>query len=551
MTYTSQQIPNTAQGGDVAFSRSSESNEDSKNNQQHTATSTGTSYTYQALNLLDRGMLRHIYPANKENPFPHSVYMGGDPYWGKLWDLFSNDSGGLDKMIEQAATQVDANATGIAWWRFGPKKTAALVTKPADIKMIIESNIDNLYFHDSTGSFALFFGPQSIFNSPHKSEQWSHARQRFKTALLDEVALRDDVKDMQDIISQYMQQITSSKDNTITNLEEFASSITMEMISKLKLGIEKIPENTKKKISQVISDATIELSNPWNQTASQYIPFYSLFSKSKLNHLLKDGYQILREEVIKPNSSGILKTKNWLNPTPEKEPKPDLMSQNIVYDITQFLVAGHETTAKLVLLSLMLLGDSRHQEILSKLRAEIHTIDLPPEQWTRDHLAKLPYMDALLQEVLRLYPPIPDMIFKVRNDFTIMSGNLQADDIIIISPRVTHRSKAIWGEDADEFKPERFFETRYGAYQHFPFGFMPRMCVGRLFSLQEAKLILARVVTQFDLQLDSKLHHPFPFHQVFTLRLELENVMMRFTPNASSKQEVKYDDEKKYRIGLS
>lgn len=494
--------------------------------------------TYQALGILDTYVLRNLLPANTARPFEEGD-IGGDAYWGQLWQLFREDGRGLDQIIEYAETCAKKTKRGLAWWRFGPKKTVVLLTQPADIEELLKANLKNILLHDSTGQFKEFFGPESIFSSPYRSKNWLRLRPRFLHTLFLESTLKKDIQPMQQIISQHFAQIQESKEGLVDNMEEFANSITMDMIGKLKLGLEKIPENSKKKVSTVIAQAAIEVANPWEKLLSDYVPFYKsvyrYFYPSKLDLLLKSGYQILREEYIAPNRDAILTTENWLNPE-KSDSQINLNDQATIYEITQFLVAGHETTAKLVLLLFLILGDKKHSAILEKLRAEIDGHPLNPKEWDREDLANLPYLDAIVNETLRLYPPIPDILFEVTHPFFIADGKVNKGDTLIISPRITQRSEAVWGENATEFHPERFLEKKYSEHQFFPFGFTPRQCVGQRFSIQEAKLIIARAVLEFDFSHD--LHHPFPFHQVFTMRLDLQNIQMHFTERLRPKPEL-------------
>jgi cytochrome P450 len=167
-----------------------------------------------------------------------------------------------------------------------------------------------------------------------------------------------------------------------------------------------------------------------------------------------------------------------------------------------------------------------------------------PEEWVRDDIKKLVYLEAFINEVLRLYPPIPDMIFTAKKAFSTGNGkyNFKPGDMIIISQRITGRLTIAWGDDAEECKPERFYneETKEKnvdemlEFKFFPFGIKQRQCVGRNFSKQEVALIIGHIITKFDLQLKSKegqdLHHPFPFHQVFTLRMGLEDINLHLKP---------------------
>ncbi|GEM_PF-4421998 len=492
-------------------------------------------YAANTLGFFHRTVLPYVFPV-KDVQLPPVAYLEGDEYWGKLGDVFSPDGRGFDRIIVAAAPIAEKNAHGIAYWRFGPKKVVVLVTQPADIKTIVKDNFANIHFHDSTGSFKMFFGPDSIFNSPHNSENWKHLRQRFKLALLTDSALGKDIAPMQRIIDGVIARIVQKQDHTIDDLEQFSNSLTMDMIGKTKLGFEHIDENIKKRISDIIAEATVEVANPRNQLIDEYLPFVKYFYKSHLKVLLDQGFDVLRNNIIKPNEKNIRETDNWLHEEGSAE-RLDLYSQKTIFEITQFLVAGHETTAKLLLMSLLLLGDAQHRDVLEKVYTEILSQGISPQEWTTENLNNMPYLTAVLKETLRLYPPIPDILFKVAKPFSFAAGSLNKDDIVVISPRITHRNKAIFGEDADLFRPERFLEKSFGEFENFTFGFMPRPCPGQRFSMQEVKLTLARLIALFDIKHD--LQFPFPHHQIFTLRVDLEDIKMKFHLRSSLEHEAK------------
>lgn len=477
--------------------------------------------------------------------FPYSTYVSGYPIIGKLWDLFSEDGRGFDRIVTAAAKVAEDN-NGVAWWRFGPTIDLALMANPGDIREVIKENHDNIIFHDSTGSFKLFFGPDSIFNAPYKSDRWNDLRPRFISFLVKDSTLTKDAVPMQGMIDRHIKRIEMQEGNQLSNLEQFCNSLTMDMIG-LKLGINHMGEEDKAKLSGLLAKAAVEVANPYNQVIAPWVPGYD-FEKSKLYGLMSEGWNTLRK-IIRENEDNMRSTNNWLNQDGNHD--RDYFTQDVLYNVTQFLVAGHETTAKLLLFTLIMLSDPKHKHVLDKLREEIDKQGVPPEEFTRENVKKMDYMEAVMNEVLRLYPPIPDMVFKVAKGFSIADGQytFKAGDMAVISPRTTGHSKKIWGEDAEDFRPERMFEfdkdvdSRMKPYTHFPFGFMPRQCVGRLFSKQEVALTVARLVNNYDLTMQLKdgtpLQHPVPFHQVFTLRVGVDNIAVKFNERAKPAQKLR------------
>ena len=114
-------------------------------------------------------------------------------------------------------------------------------------------------------------------------------------------------------------------------------------------------------------------------------------------------------------------------------------------------------------------------------------------------------MGWVMNEVLRLYSPAPNMYRQAKED-------IQVDDFII--PKGTnmwidivgmHHDRALWGEDVNEFKPERFKDDLYGGCKHkmgfLPFGFGGRMCIGRNLSMMEYRIVLTLILTRFSFSL--------------------------------------------------
>jgi steroid delta-isomerase-like uncharacterized protein len=168
---------------------------------------------------------------------------------------------------------------------------------------------------------------------------------------------------------------------------------------------------------------------------------------------------------------------------------------HVVDQAVTILLAGHETTAKTLSWALALLDrtPSARARLLRELDA--HLGDRAP---SFDDLPSLPYAAAVIDETLRLDPPIWLLTRSVLEDDEIGGYTIPAGSLVAISPYLVQRRPDLWNEP-ERFAPERFLEASPSAYtyRYLPFGHGPRHCVGKSFAMLEMPLVLATVCAQF------------------------------------------------------
>jgi cytochrome P450 len=165
-------------------------------------------------------------------------------------------------------------------------------------------------------------------------------------------------------------------------------------------------------------------------------------------------------------------------------------------EIVTMFVAGLDTTANAMTWLWLLLHD--HPEVDARLRAEVRAV-LGDRRPSFADLERLPYAKMVVQETMRIYPPVW-MFPRFAAEETVIGGyRVPAGSPLIVSPYVTHHDPSLW-PDPNRFDPERFLPERAasrprGAY--YPFGAGPRTCLGASFAMMEAQLITARMVQRF------------------------------------------------------
>jgi cytochrome P450 len=183
------------------------------------------------------------------------------------------------------------------------------------------------------------------------------------------------------------------------------------------------------------------------------------------------------------------------------------MDRRQLYDeLITMIFSGYETTATALSWAWFLL--SKHPEVMTRLRSELNTVlDGKPPAY--EDLPNLNYTRMVIQETIRLMPPVWLGTRKAIGDDMIGGYHIPANTIVTFSPYVTHRRKDFW-ENPEGFDPERFLPERIGnspRYAYFPFGGGPRQCIGNAFAMVEAQMILATVAQKYRLDL-------VPGHQI-------------------------------------
>jgi len=232
--------------------------------------------------------------------------------------------------------------------------------------------------------------------------------------------------------------------------------------------------------------------------------------------------------------------------------KNRMTDEELMGQMTTFLLAGHETTSTALTWTLYLM--SLNPSVQSTLRSEIlawrsTNIDTDP---SADDLNNFPYLDAVCREVLRFSPPVSNTVRQLdskegdmiplsnpiklrppalwpiswlfRNTGSAVGGRttdhiyVKDKQVVFLSILAYNKSKAIWGEDAEEFKPERWLDSSKEGGDHIhaeegenhragvwagllTFLGGPRSCIGYRFAILELKALLFVLLGEFEFEL--------------------------------------------------
>ncbi len=166
-------------------------------------------------------------------------------------------------------------------------------------------------------------------------------------------------------------------------------------------------------------------------------------------------------------------------------------------ELMTLLVAGHETTATMLCWAFdMVLGDAH---VRARLQAELDAAGAAEDAPDLATMARLPYLDATLKEVLRLRPVIPAVGRRTKAPIKLAGFDIPAGELLVPVALLTHRLPAYYPEP-EAFRPERFLDNKPDPYAWLPFGGGARRCLGMAFSLYEMKIVLGRVLSRVALR---------------------------------------------------
>ncbi len=222
--------------------------------------------------------------------------------------------------------------------------------------------------------------------------------------------------------------------------------------------------------------------SPWGKYQRQ---------QQKLNQLLYAEIATRRAQ-LDPNHTDIL----TLMLLARDEEGQGMTDQEIRDELMTLLFAGHETTTSA--LAWAVYWVHKQPEVYQKIMEELATLGANTDPMT---IFRLPYLTAVCQETLRIYPVVFfTTLRRTKQPVELQGYHLEACTLIQGSIYLTHQREDLYPEPK-KFKPERFLERKFSAYEYLPFGGGSRLCIGMALANFEMRLVLATLLSNFEMEL--------------------------------------------------
>jgi cytochrome P450 len=232
-------------------------------------------------------------------------------------------------------------------------------------------------------------------------------------------------------------------------------------------------------VSYVLPAARVELGgvSPWARF---------LRARARLLELLREEVTERRRAPAEDITSMMIAART--------EDGEGLSDDEIVDEMVTLLVAGHETTA--IGMAWAMYDLLLDRPALVRLRAELDAHGASPPET----IARLPYLSRVCSESLRLHPIVADVTRKLTRDDVIGGMQCRRGETLLIAVTEIHRDSRLY-PDPERFDPDRFERRRFKAWEYLPFGGGDRRCIGASFAEFEMRVVLAEILTHWELGL--------------------------------------------------
>ncbi|KAK4425581.1 cytochrome [Sesamum alatum] len=354
----------------------------------------------------------------------------------------------------------------------------------------------------------------------YEGEQWSRNRKKLNPAFHME-KLKEIVATMHtqatEILDEWSSMIPKDGSPLVVDVYPYFKHFTGCVVSYAMFS--STPTPLVKRTFNIISELThiANQAQPFSIPGEQYLPIKKYRRANEIEDELTATFTGMAEERLAQRRAGQRTGEPDLfdlvvDEVEEADIKDKKARAAAMYELIQqcklFYVAGHESTANLIAWTIIMLA--YHQDWQTRIRQEVVRV-LGDRNITGDDLPSLKMLTMFINEVMRLYPPAIELSRVVEEDTTVGDVTFPKGAMVMMPIILLHRNPKIWGDDALEFKPERFAEgvlkAANGHAAFIPFGWGLRTCIGANLSTIEAKVFTALFLRHFSFELSPTYAH--------------------------------------------
>ncbi|KAL8721462.1 MAG: hypothetical protein Q9225_001874 [Loekoesia sp. 1 TL-2023] len=388
-------------------------------------------------------------------------------------------------------------------------------TEPDNLKAMLATNFKHWHLPDRRkASFSALFG-DGIFTTDGAA--WQHSRD-----LLRPNFARAQIADLA-TLEKHVDHLIKAipRDGSTVNLQKLFSRLTVDSATEFLFG-----ESTNCLTPGASTGYTNELVSAFDRSqdaAGQAVRSIPIMAKlipdpgirrdikyvhNFVDHYVRLGLEWQKKHDVEKSASKDGERYVFLHELVKAIQDP----VRIRSELLNILLAGRDTTASLLGNVWFMLA--KRPDIWAKLRREVD--ELGREHPTFERIKNMKYLRYVLNETLRLYPVLPaNTRMSVAETILPLGGGSDGKSPLFIPPGRTvgwslytmHRRKDLYGEDAEEFKPERW-ETLRPGWEYLPFNGGPRVCIGQQFALTEASYTTIRLMQEFK-EIESRDSEPW------------------------------------------
>ncbi|KAL2048267.1 hypothetical protein N7G274_000178 [Stereocaulon virgatum] len=409
--------------------------------------------------------------------------------------------------------------------------------EPENVKSVRATDFKNWGLGEGRKLMLVPFIGEGIFTSDGAA--WQHSRDMLRPSFV-----RNSVGDC-DIFERHVQNLIKAipRDGEMVDLQPLFLSLSLDVATEFLFGestnslsADDVDAETKEYARAI--DHILKVLGGQEQGGLTFIGLMmGLFPP---NWTLKGEYKVVHNYVDGFIDRAVVDKRRYELEKVILDDKPELPGRRYIFlhelldrttdrlkirsELLNILLAGRDSTA--ALLSNMWFELSKRPAAWARLQQEVSALDgaLP----TFGQLKEMKYLRAFLNESLRLYPILPENNRTAQVDTVLPLGGgadgkspilVKKGQIVLWSIHIMHRRKDIYGEDAEEFRPERWLDTEQGqglrvGWEYLPFNGGPRICIGQQFALTEASYVTVRLMQEFN-AIESK--DPEPWREMFTV----------------------------------